>query len=106
MKDIRTMTQTLALAVFLAGPTTTLAGDSWQERMLYHPTPAQLEVEQSRDRVMFYHGLTDTQVAQAMDQQFERIEHMMFTGTVKTDGEGEAVVDPETGKPEVEDDGC
>jgi len=41
MKDIRTMTRALALAVFPAGPATALAGESWQEKMLYHPTPAQ-----------------------------------------------------------------
>jgi len=56
---------------------------------------------------MICHGLTDTRVAQAMDQRYGRIEHMVFTGTVKPDSRVEAVVEPGIGsRPEVEDDGC
>jgi hypothetical protein len=82
------------------------SADSWQENLLFSPTPAQLEVEQSRNRIMIYHGLKDVQVAEAMDQHFDRIEHMMFTGTVVTDGQGEALIDEKTGEARVEDDGC
>ncbi len=74
--------------------------------MLFNPTPAQLDVEQSRDRIMIYHGLKDVQIAEVMEQQFDRIEHMMFTGTVVTDDHGEPVIDAETGEEKVEDDGC
>ena len=92
------------LMVMLSAPLQ--AADSWQERMLFEPTSSQLELEQNRDRVMIYHGLTDVQVARAMDQQFQRIQNMMFTGTVITDEQGEAVIDQDTGEPQVEDDGC
>jgi len=98
------MIYTAGLVSMFSGPVQ--ATDSWQEQMLFAPTLAQLELEQSRDRIMIYHGLTDALVARAMDQQFERIQHMMFTGTVVTDEQGEAVMDPATGKPQVEDDGC
>jgi hypothetical protein len=98
------MMYTVGLAVMLAGPVQ--AADDWQEKMLFAPSDTQLALEESRDRVMIYHGLTDVQVARAMDRQFERIEHMMFTGTVVTDEQGEALVDPDTGQAQVEDDGC
>ena len=106
MKTVHTTTLAVTLAIALTAPATGFAGDRWQEKMLFQPTPAQLSMEESRDRVMIYHGLTDVQVAQAMDQQFERIEHMMFTGTVITDDHGVAELDPATGEIRVEDDGC
>jgi len=106
MDNAYTMICTLTLATLLSGPAAVTAADRWQERMLFEPSVAQLELEQGRDRVMIYHGLTDGQVAQAMDRQFDRIEHMMFTGTVVTDAQGEAETDPGSGSVVVEDDGC
>ena len=106
MKNTTITTALLALALLLFRPSNADAADNWQERMLFEPTPAQLQVEKSRDRIMIYAGLKDVQVAQAMEEQFDRIEHMMFVGTVVTDSRGESVVDPDTGEVKVEDDGC
>jgi hypothetical protein len=106
MKDTIIITALVIAAVMISHSATAAAADSWQEKMLFNPTPAQLDVEQSRDRIMIYHGLKDVQIAEAMEQQFDRIEHMMFTGTVVTDDEGQTVVDPDTGEALVEDDGC
>ena len=55
---------------------------------------------------MIYDGLKDTQVAQAMDTQFDRIESMMFVRTVTTDATGEILRDKATGDVVVENDGC
>ena len=65
----------------------------------------QLQLE-TRGRIMIYDGLKDTQIAQAMETQFDRIQSMMFIRTVATDSEGEILRDEETDTVVVEDDGC
>lgn len=106
MKDTIIIPILVIITAFLSRPVTVSAADSWQEKMLFNPSPAQLETEQKRARIMIYHGLKDMQVTSAMDDQFDRIEHMMFTGTVVTDSRGETLIDEETGETKVEDDGC
>ncbi len=81
------------------------AEDDWQLRMLNKPSQAQLELEK-KGRVFIYDGLTDAQVEQAVDQQFDRMEAMMFVRTKVTDTDGEIMTDPESGEWIVEDDGC
>jgi len=41
-----------------------------------------------------------------MEEEFERVENMMFIREKKTDEKGEALKDPDTGAPIVQDDGC
>jgi hypothetical protein len=77
----------------------------WQISMLLNPNEHQLEVEH-KGRVMIYDGLYSTEVNQAMEQQFDRIEHMMFTNTIMTDEAGQPLRDPKTGLVMVEEDGC
>lgn len=86
-----------------AGPTE--ADDAWQERMLFNPPASQLDLEK-RGRIVIYDGLRDTQITQAMDTQFDRIQSMMFVRTIATDAEGEILRDEETDTIVVEDDGC
>ena len=81
------------------------AADEWQVRMLNQPSEAQLALEK-KGRVFIYDGLTDVQVESALDQQFERMESMMFVRTIATDRNGDRLTDPESGAVVVEDDGC
>ena len=85
------------------GPSPAL--DSWYRQLLTRPSESQLQAERS-GLVRIYDGLTDVQVGQAMDSQFNRIQHMMFVRTIVTDASGLAKSDPETGGVQVEDDGC
>ncbi len=77
---------------------------NWQLNMLFHPSTSQLKAE-DKGRVSIYSEITDRDVERAMDQQFERIEHMMFVRTVLTNDTGEAMLD-DSGNLLVEEDGC
>ncbi len=74
------------------------ANDGFQSNALFNPTPAQLKAE-ARGRVMIYDGLDNAVVERALDEQFDRIEHMMFIRTRQStsDDDDEYIV---------EDDGC
>ena len=105
---MKSHTVTISAAVFLlltAVNPVHADGDSWQMATLFNPGPAQIRSEQ-KGRVMIYEGMKDTDVDRAMDEQFDRIETMMFTGTVVTDESGEPLRDSETGRVVVEEDGC
>jgi hypothetical protein len=78
---------------------------SWQLSLLFNPGDHQYEMER-RGRVFIYDGLRDTVIEQALDEQYDRIEGMMFVNTVVTDDNGVPLTDPETGELLVEDDGC
>jgi hypothetical protein len=89
--------------------TQTAIGDQpatdWQQRRLMQPSPEEVRWEQSGN-IMIYDGLTDRQVALALDGHFPRIETMMFTGTIVTDTQGNPAEDPVTGELIRENDGC
>jgi hypothetical protein len=74
-------------------------------RRLLEPTKSEIAQEQ-KGRIYIYEGLRDIDVERAMDREFNRIEHMMFIRTRKTNDKGDVVRDPNTGEAEVEDDGC
>ena len=73
------------------------AGDisEWDQRLLFDP-PQSLMVAEARGRVTIYDGLPEATVDEAMDDQFDRIDYMMFTGMRYQTPEGE----------EIADDGC
>ncbi len=79
--------------------------DDWQIERLLSPTEAQ-RAQDAAQKVFIYDGLTDRTVERVMDEQFPRIQSMMFTRVVVTDTEGEPVKDPDTGEVVVEEDGC
>jgi len=61
---------------------------AWQLQLLFEPRASQQKSEQ-RGRIFIYSDLKDSVVEQAMDDQFDRIEHMMFVRTVSTSADGE-----------------
>ena len=77
----------------------------WLVKQLFQPGTYRHKQEK-QGRVFIYAGLKSSDVARALDKHFDRIQSMMFTGTVVTDKKGTPVRDPETGGLVVEEDGC
>ena len=95
----RAMSIVLLLGTLLAPPARAAdANDDFQYNLLFNPTTAQLRIEE-RGRVMIYDGLANAVVERALDEQFDRIEHMMFVRTRQntSNDDNEYIV---------EDDGC
>lgn len=82
-----------------------LALHDWQVRRLMQPSPRELK-DEALGKVSIYDGLTDREVEQALNGHFNRIEFMMFMGTIKTDERGQVLKDAETGEPLQESNGC
>jgi hypothetical protein len=78
---------------------------NWQLSLLFDPGEQQYDMER-RGRVFIYDGLRDTEVERALDEQYDRVESMMFVNTVITDEDGLPLKDEDTGEMLVEDDGC
>jgi hypothetical protein len=57
--------------------TVATAAENWQERRLLHPTAAEIESEK-RGRVFIYDRLQEGVVDEALDENFSRIDSMMF----------------------------
>lgn len=76
----------------------------WQFKQLFEPTPGQRAAER-RGRVMIYDGVKDRTVDRVLEQQFDRIQSMMFTRVIRTDKSGEPKR-TSTGSLVYEDDGC
>ncbi len=83
----KVISTTVLSGLLLASSQPWAAADDWQLRMLHQPSDAQLALEK-KGRVFIYDGLSDVQVEQAVDQQFERMGSMMFVRTVVTDSDG------------------
>ena len=76
-----------------------------EQRRLFNPTEAELASE-AEGRIYIYDGLTDVTVQRALNEECDRVEHMMFIRTKKTDAQAAIQRDTETGAVEYEDDGC
>ena len=107
---LTSMTVVVALVVDAFHPETAHAETldkylQWQHDLIFNPTASQLRREQ-RGGIFIFDGLKDKTVELAMDTQFDRIDSMMFVGTIVTDNRGEPLTDAQSGEPQVEDDGC
>lgn len=70
------------------------SNEDWQTRRLMAPTPSQLAAE-SKGQVFIYDSLDINRVDSAMDQNFDRIQNMMFIRIhhLPPTGSGPAVVE-------------
>lgn len=69
-----------------------VSAGNWQINSLLSPSNAQLASER-RGRVTIYDSLREETVDQALDQQFGRIENMMFVSTRYTADDGSEYAD-------------
>ncbi len=76
-----------------------------QLRRLFYPTRAE-RASEKEGKIHIYQRVKDKDVLRAMDDQFHRIDAMMFTSVVQTDHRGAPMVDPDTGEEVVEEDDC
>ena len=76
-----------------------------EKRRLFDPTPAELRQE-AKGRIYIFDGLSDADIARAMDEEFARVQSMMFIRVKKTNENGEVLRNPDTGTVVVQDDGC
>jgi hypothetical protein len=74
-------------------------------RRLFEPTQSELR-EEADGRIYIYDGLRDKDVERALEEEFDRVDSMMFIREKKTDETGRVMKDPATGKDVVGDDGC
>lgn len=87
----------ILLASLLALSTTSaIAANSFYHKTLFEPSDSTLKAE-SRGRIMIYDSMDSETVDRAMDEQFDRIDNMMFVRTRYTQASGDYYID---------DDGC
>ena len=67
-----------------------VGSEEWQQRRLFTPTPSELQQETS-GRIFIYDGLMEADLERALDEQFQRVESMMFIRTKKQLPEGDVV---------------
>lgn len=109
---MRTLSQilcgTLATVTFAIGPVQAAlsgpTGNEWQLKRLFAPTQRQL-TQEAKGKVFIYYGLRDVDIERAMREEFNRVQNMMFAGTIITN-EGEPKKDVASGDWLREDDGC
>jgi len=95
-------------SIFLAGMAACVWAADVREielRRLFEPTPSE-RTQEAGGRIYIYDGLRDKDIEQAIDEEFDRVESMMFIREKKTDENGEVLTDPDTGDAMVQDDGC
>lgn len=88
---LTTVTQ-LATTILLTGvliltSTLVFADDNYQHNALLNPGDSLLKAE-ARGRIMIYDGIHIAMVDKAMDEQFDRIDHMMFVRTLHQSDDG------------------
>lgn len=78
--------------------------EKWQNNRLFQPTSGQ-KAQEAKGKVVIYDGLTDATVDKALDQNFDRIQNMMFIRVIRTGKTGKPIR-KQDGSAEVEDDDC
>jgi hypothetical protein len=101
-----TMKMSLIFALLIA--TTAGSADELRDielRRLFDPTPAELRAEQAAG-IYIYDGLRDTDIEHAMQEEFDRVESMMFIRVKRPIPQGKSNEKPDNDVVYVQDDDC
>ncbi len=84
------LAKTLLALGMLTSSVAAYAENGYQHSVLFSPSPSILQAE-AKGRIMIYDSLENETVEMAMNEQFDRIENMMFVRTqyIQEDGEYE-----------------
>ena len=82
----------LMVSLLITITTPALASDSYQHKMLFTPNTGMLMAE-NKGRIMIYDGMNSDVIDVALNEQFDRIENMMFVRVVNVQADGEEIVD-------------
>ena len=97
VKSSNRVSRVMAILVLLVMTSSiAFAGDDYQHKMLFEPDQYILAAE-ANGRIMIYDGLESETVERALDEEFDRIDNMMFVRIHHTRNDGGDYV---------EDDGC
>ena len=86
------LTQVLVLSFMASVTLSAQANDSYQHKMLFTPNSGMVKAE-NHGRVMIYDGIKNDVVDVALNEQFDRIENMMFVRVVHVQEDGEEIAD-------------
>jgi hypothetical protein len=84
---ILSLATALTISLLSANAAAAPAASDWQLGQLQNPSPGLVKAE-ARGRVTIYDGLKGQQVERAMDEQFDRIDNMMFIRTLEQAPDG------------------
>lgn len=76
-----------------------------ERRRLFEPSPGELR-DEAAGRVYIYEGLRTTDIERAMDEEFRRVQSMMFIRVKPSDDVGKGPKTPGSDTSYVQDDGC
>lgn len=91
---LKNMNPLIALIMLTCIDSAAFAEDSFQQNALFNPSMGQLLAENS-GRVMIYDGLKIETVNKAMDEQYDRIDNMMFVRTEHPQKDEETIIEDE-----------
>lgn len=76
-----------------------------ERRRLFEPSPGELR-DEAAGRFYIYEGLRTTDIERAMDEEFRRVQSMMFIRVKPSDDKGKGPKTPGSDTSYVQDDGC
>jgi hypothetical protein len=89
-RNLLITTSIVAAALLGSSAQAATSANSWQLKQLHTPSEGLANAE-DRGRVTIYDGVRDQEINRAMDEQFDRIDNMMFIRTPEETPTGEVV---------------